>query len=228
MTLRLRIAAICLAAICTLCSLLAEERGLGDNAPRLSVFSFEGKSMRKATRELSKEFKTRVCFEESQVFPKTATKEQAEALRWKENLGVSVTVTNSTLEEILKARCASDSLYAWEQDKDNNTINIHPRTNAPLDWKIQNVSFTNITLLDVFEKDLLTLGAHDVNLDMQFGKHGWLATKVSLSETNVCARVVLNRLFSQVDPAMRWEVWSRHIAPGRVDHALWCHPVGKE
>lgn len=185
-------------------------------------FSFHEMSLEKALGKLRKKFRESICLEEKQIFTNRMTMTEIENAILARNQGVGIALTNATLDEILDARFNSQSLYQWTRDTNLGIVNIYPRRDAPLDWKIDNLSISNSTVDAVLRSDLLQLYNHNILIGSISGNTSWLKQKVSICATNISARQALNMLTSQLNPKMCWEVTSLAFAPSpsRIGYEL--------
>jgi len=187
----------------------------GRVVPKRHDFSFNEMSLEKASGKLRIKFRESICLEEKQIFTNRMTMIEIEDAIRTRNQGVGIALTNATLGEILDARFNSQSPYQWTRDTNLGFVNIYPRQDAPLDWKIDNLSISNVTVDAVLRSNLLQLYNHNILIGSISGNTSWVNQKVSICATNISARQALNILTSQLNPKMCWELTSLAFAPSR-------------
>lgn len=212
------------------CGILALASETGQRAKEMRAsFSFEGKSIVAAARSLSAAFQKRLCMEETAVYSgiSVGEKEAVQRVSSQKEEGIPMAVTNGTLAEILDARCAFDRVYEWTCDQDTGVVNVYPTKDAPFSWRIPAIAFTNLSVTEIFlEQDLLDLKRHRVLYDIGSGNLSWLKSKISLERTNITARAAINRICAQIEPPMRWDLYSTPVRGGVIDFVLMFRPVG--
>lgn len=218
-----------LACACLQCRFGYSEQALERHRQRHVVKqSFTAKSLRKAVRELVRTTKLPICLEEVPLPPvQRRTQDDLQRLRQHKSAGVSLVVTNAPLDAVLDARCRVDDQYVWTTDGETGFINVFPKTNAPLSWKIDQIAITNLTMRQVLFTDILRLREHRIIPDLHPGNLAWLDSSVSLVGTNMSLRSALNHLCSQVNPVHRWEVFDP-LRARSGSLVMWFFPVMRD
>lgn len=173
---------------------------------KISEFKVEKDRITDVASKLACASQLSICVEEGRWFSgKKDTKPVIENLNRKREAGITLKLKNSSVEEILNKLITVVPNYIWERNEATGIINIYPRKNAPLGWKIKNLVFEDSTIREIFiSNDLLGFKKHGIHFFPGRGKLTWLDTRVSLNANNITARQVLNQICKQLN--MRWEL----------------------
>ncbi len=170
-------------------------------------FAVERARITDVARELSRAHQISISVEEGRWFDREGdTDTKVEELERKRSVGFTFKLSQATVEDVLNRLTTIDPDYAWERDKATGIVNIYPRENAPLGWKIKNLAFEDKTIREIFIlNDLLGLKKHRIQFFPGRGNLTWLDTQTSLNADNITARQALNQLCKQLN--MRWELF---------------------
>lgn len=162
------------------------------NDAELKSRSINNQNINETAVQVSRYFQRSICIEE---------KLNAERKSFSLNL------EQASLDKILNEIVLIDENYIWETDEKTGIINIYPKQNDLLNWKINYLSIKGMSVKDIFmEKDLLELKKHNIEFFTGRGNLSWLDAKITLNINDLSARDVLNLLCKQLPFKARWQI----------------------
>jgi hypothetical protein len=171
-------------------------------------FVVEGARVTDVAHFISRAFQTPVCAEEKMWLARSDDADPRPGRPTPDQCPrYTLKVAGATAEAVLDKVCELDPDYSWQRCAHTGILNVYPTHGTALGWDAGPIVVEDKTILQVLlDEDILHLRTHSIFFDTGGGNPSWLDSRVSLDMTGAPARLVLNRLCSQLRPRMIWEL----------------------
>lgn len=180
---------------------------LGSASFAIEEKKVEWKQITRVAQTLAREYQVRIGLEECVPLegPRSANPRRKAAPTRAKN--IVVRPGQEEIGQVLDRVIAAEPDYVWQHDKATESFNIFPKKDAPLSFTMNGVELHNVTFREIFiEGDLLGLKKQDIQFNPGWGNYAWLESRVSLKVDGGSARLIMNRICSQLPYKARWEL----------------------